>query len=240
MEDAFHPGAAKYGNFINYYEFNTPDARLELIHKYLPSNLLGSSPIVALDVGCNCGVMTNALYKSLAGIEETRNNEVHMLGIDLDSTLILRAKEKNVYLENITYSTSDVMQVDFRQSLILYLNKFDKSIFDIGFCLSITMWIHLNHGDDGLKTFLDHVSSTVHYLVIEPQPWKCYRTAVRRMRKLRQTEFPHYNALKHRGGVIDFIKEYLTKDCSMTFEASCGETGWGRPIWLFKNRAVVL
>ena len=184
--------------------------------------------------------MTTSLYKSLAGIEETRNNEVHMLGLDLDSTLILRAKEKNVYPENITYSTSDVMQVDFLEYLTSYLNKFDNTIFDIGFCLSITMWIHLNHGDDGLRTFLRRMSASVHYLVIEPQPWKCYRSAVRRTRKLRQTEFPQYNALKHRGDVIDFIKQYLTQDCCMTFKACCGETDWGRPIWLFENGAGVL
>jgi hypothetical protein len=37
------------------------------------------------------------------------------------------------------------------------------------------MWIHLNHGDDGLWAFLEQVSSMTDHLIVEPQPWKCYR-----------------------------------------------------------------
>jgi hypothetical protein len=45
--------------------------------------------------------------------------------------------------------------------------------------ISVTMWIHLNHGDDGLSRFLEVVASYTHYLLLEPQPWKCYQTAAR-------------------------------------------------------------
>ena len=58
-----NPGAARFGNFINYYEFNPPENRL----KFLPSNLssmLGAvtPPLAVLDVGCNAGVSYNSLY----------------------------------------------------------------------------------------------------------------------------------------------------------------------------------
>ena len=56
------PGAARKGNFINYYQFNPPENRL----KHIPADLLSrhlldekdasSSSLVALDVGCNTGV----------------------------------------------------------------------------------------------------------------------------------------------------------------------------------------
>ena len=50
------PGAARFGNFINYYSFNPPENRL----KSIPDNLLtlidSDSPICILDIGCNAGV----------------------------------------------------------------------------------------------------------------------------------------------------------------------------------------
>lgn len=53
------PGAAPYGNFINYYSFNPPENRLSLI----PASLLQDlgyrdehQPTLILDVGCNSGV----------------------------------------------------------------------------------------------------------------------------------------------------------------------------------------
>ena len=63
--DVNDPGAAPYGNFINYYTFNPPENRLSL----LPNSLfqdLGYSDIhqtmLLLDVGCNSGVCGTWLY----------------------------------------------------------------------------------------------------------------------------------------------------------------------------------
>ena len=54
------PGAARLGNFINYYSFNPAENRV----KHLPPDLLQSnlkprssqSPILCLDIGSNSGV----------------------------------------------------------------------------------------------------------------------------------------------------------------------------------------
>lgn len=57
--DINDPGAAPYGNFINYYTFNPPENRLSL----LPDTLLQDlgyrdvrQTVLMLDVGCNSGV----------------------------------------------------------------------------------------------------------------------------------------------------------------------------------------
>lgn len=54
------PGAARQGNFINYYQFNPPSERLLLL---FPDKLFNQLEIttkddslVCLDVGCNSGV----------------------------------------------------------------------------------------------------------------------------------------------------------------------------------------
>ena len=59
------PGAARYGNFINYYQFNPTDKRLchlpkDLLKSVLTeetnSSVVKEDPILCLDVGCNSGV----------------------------------------------------------------------------------------------------------------------------------------------------------------------------------------
>ena len=51
------PGAARFGNFINYYSFNPPENRLQFLPESFTS-LLGpeNSPTCVLDIGCNSGV----------------------------------------------------------------------------------------------------------------------------------------------------------------------------------------
>lgn len=59
-EENEDPGAAPYGNFINYYSFNPPENRLGLIPEALLENIgFGSDRserVLMLDVGCNSGV----------------------------------------------------------------------------------------------------------------------------------------------------------------------------------------
>lgn len=68
-DNAFEPGAATFGNFINYYTFNPPEQRISLFQKdfcdFLLKNrsssatptVLTDTPILcSLDIGCNSGV----------------------------------------------------------------------------------------------------------------------------------------------------------------------------------------
>ena len=53
---SFHPGAAKFGNFIDYYRFNPARKRLEFLPGDLVVRNCGETKCVALDIGCNTGV----------------------------------------------------------------------------------------------------------------------------------------------------------------------------------------
>ena len=60
------PGAARLGNFINYYQFHAPSERLSLLFPdklYSRLDLCNSDDsLVCLDVGCNSGVSTSFQY----------------------------------------------------------------------------------------------------------------------------------------------------------------------------------
>jgi hypothetical protein len=58
MEEASQPGTARFGNFINYYSFNPPEKRLDLMQQEISLFLKENSNRVVhcLDIGCNSGV----------------------------------------------------------------------------------------------------------------------------------------------------------------------------------------
>lgn len=98
------------------------------------------------------------------------------------------------------------------------------------------MWIHLNHGDSGLDRFLKNVSRITRFLVLEPQEWKSYKSAVRRMTRLNQELFA-LDKLKIRD-IAKYVSEILSNECGMDLNKCYGETSWGRKLYLFQRRDV--
>ncbi|XP_033104850.1 pre-miRNA 5'-monophosphate methyltransferase-like [Anneissia japonica] len=245
MAKLFQPGAAPFGNFINYYSFNPPENRLQLLTDSLFNTLtngIHSNKISVLDIGCNAGDLTVELYKSLTQRSEVKHQsiaDVVMFGCDIDSILIQRATEDNPYPDQITYRSFNIMEGATRvMHLKAFLDSHQKERFDLVCCFSLTMWIHLNNGDDGLLKFLDVVSSMTKFLLIEPHPWKCYRSAERRVTKLGCQGFEMLPHIKIRNDVDVQIKKYLTENCGMTLVKDFGATTWKRSIQLFENTSL--
>ncbi|XP_031699785.1 pre-miRNA 5'-monophosphate methyltransferase [Anarrhichthys ocellatus] len=235
------PGAAPYGNFINYYTFNPPENRLSLIPATLLQDLGysdGHHATLILDVGCNSGELSVAFYKHLVQEpecqEESDERKVHLLGFDLDEILIQRAQPNNPLPGSISFITLDVTK-DTDQ-LQHYLDQHGCSNFHLCLCLAVTMWVHLNHGDAGLLQLLSRLASVSQHLLLEAQPWKCYRSAARRLRKLGRSDFDHFKTLKIRGDVAEQAREHLEGHCGMELIRSFGSTTWDRKLLLFKRR----
>ncbi|XP_056293381.1 pre-miRNA 5'-monophosphate methyltransferase isoform X2 [Pseudoliparis swirei] len=238
------PGAAPYGNFMNYYTFNPPENRLSLI----PSTLLqdlghggGLQTTLLLDVGCNSGELSVAFYKHLvpapASREESDESRVHLLGLDLDETLVQRAQQNNPLPGNISFIPLDITKGADR--LREYLDRHGASRFHLCLCLAVTMWVHLNHGDSGLLRLLSGLASVSQHLLLEAQPWKCYRSAARRLRKLGRSDFDHFKSLKVRGDVAEHAREHLERNCGMELVQSFGSTTWDRKLLLFRRRCII-
>ena len=58
-----------------------------------------------------------------------------------------------------------------------------EELFGAALCLSVTKWVHLCHGDAGIERLFARLSRSLvrgAHLVLEPQPWRSYRRAVRK------------------------------------------------------------
>ncbi|XP_030747954.1 probable RNA methyltransferase CG11342 [Sitophilus oryzae] len=228
-----NPGAVQFGNFINYYQFNSPEKRISLLPKDIWSESIEENrKWEILDIGCNTGDLTVALYDFFTNILGITDCKV--IGIDIDPQLIQRAIEKNKS-NNISFNCVDIMDSMNYQTIIKYLKDNDLERFDLVTCFSITMWIHLNHGDLGLKSFLNNVSKISNFLIIEPQPWKCYKAAVKRM-KLSDYIFPEFKKLAIQQNVEDEIEKIILDECNLVKLKESQKTDWGRKILFFKRK----
>lgn len=175
--------------------------------------------------------MTVALKKF---VDENLNINAKVLAIDIDPTLIKRASE--VFIDNsITFKCLDIMDNLQKEVINMYLEAKFLEQFSITFCFSVTMWIHLNHGDNGLKQFLKYITSISEVLVIEPQPWKCYKTAVKRM-KQQNFSFPFFDKCKL-NHVENEIERYILEECGLIKVFESKKTKWERRIFVFKQKS---
>uniref|UniRef100_A0A8C5KHS2 RNA methyltransferase n=1 Tax=Jaculus jaculus TaxID=51337 RepID=A0A8C5KHS2_JACJA len=241
------PGAAPFGNFSHYSRFHPPEQRLrllppELLRQLFPPEGPAARPILGLDVGCNSGELSVAMYKHFLSLRDGEtcsdaSGEFRLLCCDIDPVLVERAEKGCPFPDALTFITMDFMSQRTRKALLSsFLSQFGRSAFDIGFCMSITMWIHLNHGDQGLWEFLAHLSSLCRYLLVEPQPWKCYRAAARRLRKLGLHDFDHFHSLNIRGDMANQVVQILTQDHGMELVCCFGNTSWDRSLLLFRAK----
>lgn len=107
-DEAFDPGAAPFGNFINYYTFNPPENRLSLIPASLLQDLGFSrdqQSTLILDVGCNSGVR-----QSGGSLNKTFQPFIHRLFIKYSIFLYIRPYKyvpyKGIFLHNDRFKHS--------------------------------------------------------------------------------------------------------------------------------------
>ncbi|OIV95857.1 hypothetical protein TanjilG_06833 [Lupinus angustifolius] len=110
--------------------------------------------------------------------------------------------------------------------------------YDTILCLSVTQWIHLNWGDDGLMTLFSKIRDLLRpggLFVLEPHKWKSYR----RKRKITETTYLNYKSIKLRPE--RFMRTLLEKvgfKALIHFSSSeriNGKSHYNRDILVFKK-----
>lgn len=228
----------QYGNFHSYYKFHGADARIDALPSTLFTALANrANQVLILDVGCNEGTLSLELLQRVKS-ELTSSVQVHLLGIDLDEKLIERARNKCQNNISIAFEACDIMSDSADTFLQSYLTSRGATAFSITCLFSVTMWIHLNHGDDGLKRILTKVAAvTSHSLVVEPQPWKCYKVAGKRCRKLGLPTFP-YPPGKLELNPQSGITHFLESQCKMVESISVKTSQWDRSVSVYRRHQI--
>lgn len=123
--------------------------------------------------------------KKMEAQEEKTRRRLMVIGVDIDPKLIKKATMKTVEVEGddvLRFMTGDLVDPIVSNRLLesFYREncnglKDTKLRFTLVTCFSVLMWIHINHGDDGLRKVLQYLSDSTDHLLLEVQNWKCYR-----------------------------------------------------------------
>lgn len=258
----------RFGNFHSYYNFNPPVQRVSLLQRkgrildYIvdafkckdesdtPITNKEAVTFTYADYGCNEGDLTIELCKAL--LERWNNKgedaavttakiQIAAKGFDIDPVLIERAESK---WKGEEYAEKGI-QASFKVANLLMSteesDETDECNADLTSLFSTTMWIHIHGGDEGLRRVLKNLcKQTRRFLLVEPQPSKCYLNAKMRLRKLGQPDDLDVSCerLTLRANIEDEINKIVTAESfrRVEFDDSADEkTKWKRSLQLYER-----
>jgi len=207
------PGKKKflYGNYTEYYQrrktFKGKDWRLRVFKlDWFKNN-------TCLDIGCNTGDVAIYIAKHF---ECTK-----IIGVDIDGELIAQAcnsiNEENklsapplskfppsfTKLYGNIKSSNFPNNIEFREEDYLQ-SKTEENIYDVILCLSVTKWIHLHYGDEGIYKLFKKIYDSLKEggrFILEAQVWSSYKRRssltpemkqIYKKIKVRPENFPQY------------------------------------------------
>ncbi|KAL1200146.1 putative RNA methyltransferase [Cardamine amara subsp. amara] len=249
-----------FGNYRNYYGYRIShdtdeDPRLKVLKKEW---FQGKD---CLDIGCNSGIMTIHIAKkfgcrSILGvdIDSSRIEDAHWhLRKFVRMQSSAKPTEKKSSSEgadgskeqSISHSnaetkseTKDLSQiVSFQKENFVQTRNLDENSYDTILCLSVTKWVHLNWGDDGLITLFSKIWRLLNpggIFVMEPQPWKSYENN----RRVSETTAMNYRSIVLRPEhfqeiLLDKIGFRTVED--LTSSLSGASKGFDRQILAFQK-----
>ncbi|BGP37116.1 hypothetical protein JCM10450v2_001024 [Rhodotorula kratochvilovae] len=223
-----------YGNYRSYYTFRpgstgapaaTPDSldgRLALLD---PSLFRGKT---LLDIGTNSGRIALDALRSLGAQA--------VVGVDIDPLLIEDAW-KAAAEQGIPKEDARVEFLDGNVMLGGWFERFqaerggDKGRIDVVTLFSITKWLHLHHGDEGMLRLFRSLHAFLPVggvVIVEPQEFDNYKRAVKRNKDLREV----FKAIQLRPPF-----EQEMKDAGFTLEQRIEreEGGFSRPLLVWRK-----
>jgi len=200
----------QYGNYLAYYGYRNTvkfqDARMDSFKKEW---FTGRK---VLDIGCNGGQLTLLVARDFQPEE--------VLGCDIDERLI-KAATTNIKNYSVNpsgqYKLAAGEQSKFPQNISFKAHNYvplckggvkNEEYYDVIMLMSVSKWIHLNWGDEGLKRTFDKIYKELKRggkFIFEPQPWKSYA----KVRKNSEEFFRNYYTMKLKP---DMFSKYLCED----------------------------
>lgn len=174
-----------YKKYNRRRDIGPDDSRLKLLRKDWTSE--GGR---ILDIGCNDGALTTFIAQ--------RFGNARVVGVDIDADLVKRAQQRitdkiKLFESRHTNSTNSAESKTFPYNLTFAVeNVCDASVtesalspaqYQVITAFSVTKWLHMHCGDDGLKQVFKRVFAALKpggVFVMEPQPTKSYKAARRK------------------------------------------------------------
>ncbi|KAK4854110.1 hypothetical protein QYF36_019040 [Acer negundo] len=126
--------------------------------------------------------------------------------------------------------------VSFRQENFVHSRHTPEKYYDTITCLSVSKWIHLNWGDDGLINSFANIWKLLRpggTFVLEPQPWKSYE----KNRRVSETTAINYsNIMFHPDQFQEILLDKIGFRTVEDISSGClsgSKTGFDRPIFAF-------
>ncbi|KAK3210662.1 hypothetical protein Dsin_015368 [Dipteronia sinensis] len=126
--------------------------------------------------------------------------------------------------------------VSFRQENFVHSRHTPEKYYDTITCLSVSKWIHLNWGDDGLINSFANIWKLLRpggTFVLEPQPWKSYE----KNRRVSETTAINYsNIMFHPDQFQEILLDKIGFRRVEDISSGClsgSKTGFDRPIFAF-------
>ncbi|KAL9330147.1 hypothetical protein ACSQ67_005150 [Phaseolus vulgaris] len=155
-----------------------------------------------------------------------------------NSVSALSNETKEISKKHSSSEQSDLLTiVSFRRENFVHSRHPPGKNYDTILCLSVTKWIHLNWGDDGLITLFSEIWELLRpggIFVVEPQPWKSYESN----RNVSETTAANYRNITIRPEqfqeiLLDKIGFRTVED--ITSGLTLSKTGFNRPILVFRK-----
>ncbi|KAF7629169.1 Bin3-type SAM domain-containing protein [Meloidogyne graminicola] len=209
----------RYGNFSHFYDKAKGLKRLDSLPKewFIKKRIL--------DVGCNAGRLTLEIAKQF--------NPSWILGIDIDVHLVDVARKniRHYFGEEQKFGKSSASTKHFNVSFavenyVLVSDEYLEMVreeYDVILALSITKWIHLNWGDEGIKRFFKRTWRHLNQggrLLIEFQDWSNYLRCSKNSPEMKET----YKNIKFKPNQF---KDYLINEVGFV---QCQELGTSKDV----------
>lgn len=247
----------QYGNYNRYYGYRNgggqEDPRLKAMKKEWFRGL------DVLDIGCNVGHLTLSLARDYAPrkvigldidgglIRAARRNVRHYLTAALAGEMRFpvsmaichgpiaaaalpgRQAESVAFPNNVFFVEGNYI-LDSDAQLEAQQEEFDMIL-----CLSLTKWVHLNWGDDGVRFLFKRMYRQLRpggRMLLEAQPFNSYA----KKKKLTETTYKNFHAIALRP---EKFNEYLLSPevgfakCELVATPSHASKGFQRPLYLF-------
>lgn len=246
----------QYGNYNRYYGYRNVqecDPRIEL----LPKDFFEGKCV--LDIGCNIGHITLTIAR------DYHPKQIVGIDIDPSLIKIATKNIRHYVTEKVMKMESFPMSMPilygpitnikpnplesndiFPNNILFYTTNYvpendeclsqQKPQYDCILCLSLTKWIHLNWGDDGLKRMFRRIFLHLHpggRLILEPQPWSTYQ----KKSKMTPQIFENYKSIRFKP---EHFNEYLLRDvgfksCEFLGTPEHKSKGFQRPIYMYQK-----